>query len=45
MVEGIERADVAQFVPEGAREWVENGVLRLTPESGADGFTCFVLKR
>jgi 16S rRNA (cytosine967-C5)-methyltransferase len=45
VVEGLERADIAEFVPEGAREWVENGVLRLTPESGADGFTCFVLKR
>jgi 16S rRNA (cytosine967-C5)-methyltransferase len=43
VVEGLERADVADFVnPEVAR-WVENGVLRLTPESGADGFTAFVL--
>ncbi len=45
VVEGLDRADVAEFVPEGAKAWVENGVLRLTPESGADGFTCFVLKR
>lgn len=45
VVEGLERADAAEFAPEGARAWVENGVLRLTPESGADGFTCFVLKR
>ena len=45
IVEGLDRADVAEFAPEGARKWVENGVLRLTPESGADGFTCFVLKR
>jgi 16S rRNA (cytosine967-C5)-methyltransferase len=36
--------DITPFVPEGARRWVENGVLRLTPESGADGFTAFVLK-
>lgn len=36
--------DIAPFVPEGARAWVENGVLRLTPESGADGFTAFVLR-
>jgi 16S rRNA (cytosine967-C5)-methyltransferase len=45
IVEGFDRADVAELAPEGARQWVENGVLRLTPESGADGFTCFVLKR
>jgi 16S rRNA (cytosine967-C5)-methyltransferase len=38
------REDVTPFVPEGARQWVEDGVLRLTPESGADGFTAFVLK-
>jgi 16S rRNA (cytosine967-C5)-methyltransferase len=44
VVEGLGRADVAEFIPEGAREWVENGVLRLTPESGADGFTCFVIR-
>lgn len=43
VVAGFDRADVAQFAPEGARQWVEDGVLRLTPESGADGFTCFVL--
>ena len=36
--------DITPFVPEGARRWVEDGVLRLTPESGADGFTAFVLK-
>ena len=43
VVEGIAREDITPFVPEGARQWVENGVLRLTPESGADGFTAFVL--
>lgn len=37
------REDITRFVPEGARAWVDNGVLRLTPESGADGFTAFVL--
>ncbi len=26
-------------------KWVERDVLRLTPESGADGFTCAILKR
>jgi len=44
VVEGYERVDSTPFVPEGARSWVENGVLRLTPESGADGFTAFVLR-
>ena len=43
IVEGYPRADITPFVPEGARRWVEDGVLRLTPESGADGFTAFVL--
>jgi 16S rRNA (cytosine967-C5)-methyltransferase len=38
-----EHDDITPFVPEGARQWVEDGVLRLTPESGADGFTAFVL--
>ncbi|HYO75653.1 MAG TPA: transcription antitermination factor NusB [Thermoanaerobaculia bacterium] len=44
VVEGFAREDIAPFVPAGARKWVENGVLRLTPESGADGFTAFVLR-
>ena len=26
------------------RDWTEDGVLRLTPESGADGFTAFTLR-
>jgi 16S rRNA (cytosine967-C5)-methyltransferase len=26
------------------RDWTQNGVLRLTPESGADGFTAFALR-
>lgn len=43
IVAGHAREDVTRFVPEGARAWVESGVLRLTPESGADGFTAFVL--
>ena len=43
VVEGFAREDVARFAPEGARKWVSDGVLRLTPESGADGFTAFVL--
>ena len=43
VVEGYERADVADFVNPEVRRWVDSGVLRLTPESGADGFTAFVL--
>jgi 16S rRNA (cytosine967-C5)-methyltransferase len=44
VVRGYERADVGDFVNEEVRRWVENGVLRLTPETGADGFTAFVLR-
>ena len=43
IVDGHPREDITRFVPEGARAWVDDGVLRLTPESGADGFTAFVL--
>jgi 16S rRNA (cytosine967-C5)-methyltransferase len=39
VVEGYERVPITQL-----SEWVEDGVLRLTPESGADGFTAFVLR-
>lgn len=42
---GFLQGDVAEFVNPAVREWVRNGVLRLTPESGADGFTAFVLRR
>jgi len=37
------RGDVAKLVHANVAKWVENGVLRLTPESGADGFTAQVL--
>jgi 16S rRNA (cytosine967-C5)-methyltransferase len=37
--------DIARYVEPAVLPWVENGVLRLTPESGADGFTAFVLRR
>jgi 16S rRNA (cytosine967-C5)-methyltransferase len=40
---GAQHEDITPFVPAGAQRWVEDGVLRLTPESGADGFTAFVL--
>lgn len=38
------REDVAKFVNAEVASWVDNGVLRLTPESGADGFTAFALR-
>jgi 16S rRNA (cytosine967-C5)-methyltransferase len=44
VVAGYERRDITPLVPEGARAWVSEGVLRLTPESGADGFTAFALR-
>ena len=44
LVEGFAREDITRFVPESALSWVSDGVLRLTPESGADGFTAFVLE-
>jgi 16S rRNA (cytosine967-C5)-methyltransferase len=43
IVAGYDRDDVASFVNDDVRRWVDGGVLRLTPESGADGFTAFVL--
>jgi len=42
---GAQIVDITPFTPPGARAWVEDGVLRLTPESGADGFTAHVLVR
>jgi 16S rRNA (cytosine967-C5)-methyltransferase len=42
---GAQVVDITPFTPSGARAWIENGVLRLTPESGADGFTAHVLVR
>ncbi|MCU1350202.1 MAG: NusB/RsmB/TIM44 [Acidobacteria bacterium] len=44
VVAGLERIDITPLVPPGASRWVEDGVLRLTPESGADGFTAFALR-
>ena len=38
------RGDVAELVNANVARWVENGVLRLTPEAGTDGFTAHVLK-
>ena len=39
------RGDVSPLVNDEVRRWVEDGVLRLTPESGADGFTSLLLQR
>jgi len=44
IVAGSTRGDVKDFVDPEVARWVEDGVLRLTPESGADGFTAFVLR-
>ncbi len=44
VVAGATQEDITPLVPAGARRWVESGVLRLTPESGADGFTCFIVR-
>ncbi|HKO56987.1 MAG TPA: transcription antitermination factor NusB [Thermoanaerobaculia bacterium] len=44
VVRGYERLDVSAYAPEGVKPWIEDGVLRLTPESGADGFTAFALR-
>ena len=44
IVAGSARGDVKNFVNGEVARWVENGVLRLTPESGTDGFTAFVLR-
>jgi 16S rRNA (cytosine967-C5)-methyltransferase len=40
---GAQVVDITPFTPSGAAAWIENGVLRLTPESGADGFTAHCL--
>ncbi|HEX9459541.1 MAG TPA: transcription antitermination factor NusB [Thermoanaerobaculia bacterium] len=37
------RGDVAKFANANVARWVEDGVLRLTPEAGTDGFTAHVL--
>ncbi len=41
----FERVDAARFANPNVAPWVENGVLRLTPEAGTDGFTAHVLQR
>jgi 16S rRNA (cytosine967-C5)-methyltransferase len=39
------RGDIANLVNTNVARWVENGLLRLTPESGTDGFTATRLSR
>jgi 16S rRNA (cytosine967-C5)-methyltransferase len=39
------RMDAAKFVNANVARWVDDGVLRLTPEAGTDGFTATVLRR
>jgi len=39
------RGDLAKLVNANVARWVENGVMRLTPEAGTDGFTAHVLRR
>jgi 16S rRNA (cytosine967-C5)-methyltransferase len=39
------RDDIARYATAGALQWIDDGVLRLTPESGADGFTALALRR
>ena len=41
----FERVDAGFFANDEVRKWIEDGVLRLTPDSGTDGFTAFVLQR
>ena len=43
--EDFVRADVADVVNENVARWVENGVLRLSPEAGTDGFMAHWLRR
>jgi 16S rRNA (cytosine967-C5)-methyltransferase len=44
-IDEFEIVDAAQFANAEVAKWIEDGVLRLTPESGADGFTAFALRR
>ena len=41
----FEKVDAAAFTPVSVARWIDDGVLRLTPEAGTDGFTVFVLQR
>jgi 16S rRNA (cytosine967-C5)-methyltransferase len=37
--------DLAESAPPAVRAWTADGALRLTPESGTDGFTAFGMRR
>lgn len=41
----FDRVDVTRFSDARLHSWIANGVLRLTPDAGTDGFTAFVLQR
>lgn len=41
----FERVDLADRVPSAIRPWMDQGVLRLTPDAGSDGFTATGLRR
>lgn len=41
----FEVRDLAPFTPLSLSRWLDRGVLRLTPESGADGFTATLIER
>lgn len=42
---GFQRVDLATVAPEALVRWIDGGTLRLTPESGADGFTAIGIAR
>ena len=41
----FEKVDARAFTPPSVARWIDDGVLRLTPDAGTDGFTVFVLQR
>jgi len=41
----FERVGISEKADENIRSWIEDGILHLTPESGADGFTAIRLRR
>jgi 16S rRNA (cytosine967-C5)-methyltransferase len=42
---GYERGDLAAIAPPSLRPWIADGVLRLSPEAGTDGFTAAWIRR
>lgn len=41
----FERVDLSPFSDARLTPWIDDGVLRLTPDAGTDGFTAFMLQR